>query len=311
MSMSLELIEEKREELRQINLINAVKRLIRKYPVVTINFFGYMGTGKTNAAKYLAKNFEGKFKVYYAQAPEPKDAVEAINKVKGRRLLIILDDLSFKYHGKSKELREFENTITRIRHIMGSEKIILILIYHYLKAILPFMRIAQIHALFSVTQTELDMYSEIFWPRYLYYFYRLYDAIIWDNINVDYSKKRPVLVKAMTKHAISWIPLVDDYKFSNILSPNCKSEEEEEERLDWRRIAIALYLYLHKKYRVPKIVIEGILRRIMKERFDNSEFYDLMKWLDSHSENRVRGSELCLEKVLEKARELYMLYVKS
>ena len=108
------------------------------------------------------------------------------------------------YHGRSKEVREFEHIVTRVRHVTKASKVILVLIYHYIKAILPFMRIAQIHTLFSITQTELEMYSEIFRPRYLYYFYKLYDAIIWDHPsvkNVDFNVKRPVLVKAMTRHA--------------------------------------------------------------------------------------------------------------
>jgi len=201
-----------------MKLISAIRKLISRKPLVMINIFGFMGEGKTNTAKYVAREFEDEFDIYYAQAPTPEEATSYIYSISGTRLLIILDDLSFIYHGHSEKLRIFENTLSRVRHITGAEKVILILIYHYFKSVVPFMRMAQIHILTSVSRNEFNTLKELFWYRYLKEFFKLYDAFIWEpekfkKKGIDPDTTKPALMRALTRHSIVWIPLVTDYEF--------------------------------------------------------------------------------------------------
>jgi len=200
-----------------MKLVSAIKKISSKRPVTIINIFGLMGEGKTNIARLIAKHFDKEYDVYYEQAPDPIEAISLIHSIKSPKLLLILDDLSFMYHGHSDKVRRFENVIARIRHITESGRVILVMIYHYFRSVMPFMRMAQIHVLTSVTWNEMSMLKEIFRYRYLKEFYKLYDAIVWGtkvkNLGVDLEKNKPALVKALTRHAIVWVPLVEDYDF--------------------------------------------------------------------------------------------------
>ena len=126
--------------------------------------------------------------------------------------------MSFTYHGYSERVRRFENVLSRVRHITGSEKVILILSYHYIKSIAPFMRMAQIHVLTSISHNEINMLKELFRYKYLKAFLKLYDTFIWNpgklkKQGISIEKMKPVLIRALTRHSITWIPLVEDYDF--------------------------------------------------------------------------------------------------
>ena len=76
----------------------------------------------------------------------------------------------------------------------------------------------------------------------------------------------------------SWIPLIENYEFKNILT-EVQEEEEEKQEKDWRDYAVALYLRL-KKYGVPKEEVKFIVRHIIGCSFPNSEFHELLRRID-------------------------------
>lgn len=120
-----------------------------------------MQTGKTNTAFFLshifnnrAKKLNRTYKVYYVSVDNISDVTNMIlNEYPSEDLVqLILDDISFLVLHYSKDVKEFLNVLTRIKHIWDKPKrIIIYTIIHYSKATLPFLKLSHIRGLTSIT----------------------------------------------------------------------------------------------------------------------------------------------------------------
>ena len=163
--------------------------LFRAFKVLSISMIGIPQTGKTNTAKYLAKLFfnyalerRARPLITYYRFRDTSDLTyykwlidrlisyeKRLKRVIGVRhnvFIMILDDLSFLPSTLTKTTKDFLNFLTRIAHkLKWSKRIVLIYVFHYAKAVLPYLRLSQIRIATSITtkleaESLLDYFNE-------------------------------------------------------------------------------------------------------------------------------------------------------
>ena len=227
-----------------MNLVGAIKFLTEKrgIKVLVISLIGAMGEGKTSFMRYLSLNLDN-YKQFYASGIHISEVPKLLEELRGcgTKIALFLDDISFVISGTAKEVKEAENAVSRIRHILENMEgtTILCLAYHYNRAVNPFLRgISKVVVLFSITRTELDMYEDIFTRRYLREFLIYYDAWIWLNPKLVKKMKskgmdpftwRPVLARVVDKEHITWVPYVKESKWEVISQISKESESKSKE----------------------------------------------------------------------------------
>ena len=210
--------------MKKQRLIDLIVFQLEHNPVHTVSLVGRMGRGKTNFMRYLARSLEPLgYRIYYVQAPEPQELAEIIKSLDpgGDRVALMVDDMSFLALGRSDEIRQLENAIARIRHLLGTGDhghVLLAIAYHYHRSINVFLRMTDTIVLFDLTsKEEVGVYRERFRERMLWEFYRLYDAYLWRNPRLvktmkkkglDPDKWRPVLAKVVNRELLAWVPYV-------------------------------------------------------------------------------------------------------
>ena len=160
-----------------------VIRLLRKFRVLNVTLIGLMQTGKTNTAFFLAHLFNHRakmlgrtYRVYYKSVDNIREVTESIlaEDPKEDLVQLILDDISFLVMHYSKDVKEFLNVLTRIKHIWRIPKrIVIYTIIHYSKATVPFLKLAHIRGLTSITTPyEALSLKEYFTESSLWQFYQ-------------------------------------------------------------------------------------------------------------------------------------------
>ena len=133
-----------------------------------ITIIGGIGSGKTTLAHSIHEYCypELEFKERYD--------VDFTDLEKGKGYYLLFDDFSYKITGRSQRDREKLNMLFRIRHILESNDIVLVFVVHYLRSLAVFIRSAQVRILTSITEPEIQLYSQeyLFTPSSLWdYFY--------------------------------------------------------------------------------------------------------------------------------------------
>jgi len=197
---------------------------------ISISLLGKMRGGKTNIATAIAKEYvkEG-WEVRYAVAPPPEVAAQVLRKpCRSSGLLAIFDDMSFLYSNiRDPSVNGFLNTYSQVRHYAGIEDVIVVFIFHYLKAIPPFMREATIRVLTGpISKSEAKMlYQERFfdWRPLKKYRKVIREYVYNHEFKRKMEKKRPALVTDSTVSTITQIPLVEDYRLEKHLVYDVKN----------------------------------------------------------------------------------------
>ncbi|MEM4433273.1 MAG: ATP-binding protein [Desulfurococcaceae archaeon] len=150
-----------------------------KLPLV-ITIIGSMGSGKTTLSNIIHERCYPDFKKYCLED------VDELNNIVGEtdKYYIVFDDFSYKVTGRRKEDQVKLNKIFRVRHILGTDNIVLVFVVHYLRSLAVFLRSSQVRILTSITEPEINMYSNDYlftistlWD-YLHYFTTYKDRYI-------------------------------------------------------------------------------------------------------------------------------------
>jgi len=181
------------------------------WKTITIALLGKMRGGKTNIAAHIAKYYEKLgWEIRYASAPEPIIAVNHVSRPTEKKgLVVILDDLSFLYSNvHSEEIQLLLNRIARIRHYVGTDNVIVVMIYHYLKSIPPFLRETNIRVLVGPLS---NVEAKRLWKEGFFNYSDIKDYI--DEVKYAFTKKirnkRPVLITDSLQTHIVWIEKID------------------------------------------------------------------------------------------------------
>jgi len=147
-----------------------------KLPLV-VTIIGSMGTGKTTLATLIHEKCFPDFTKYCLED------VDDLNNIAGEtdKYYIVFDDFSYKLTGRRREDQLKLNKIFRVRHILGTDNIVLVFVVHYLRSLAVFLRSSQVRILTSITEPEINMYSN----DYLFTTSALWDYLHYFTSNRD------------------------------------------------------------------------------------------------------------------------------
>lgn len=131
------------------------KYLHKERVPLMITIIGAMGSGKTTLSNLI---HEKCFPDYTKYCLEDVDELNEIAK-KSDKYYVIFDDFSYKITGRRKEDQVKLNKIFKVRHVLGTDNIVLVFIVHYLRSLAVFLRTAQVRILTSITEPEINMYA--------------------------------------------------------------------------------------------------------------------------------------------------------
>lgn len=162
--------------IRQHSIRAAVREVInhvKETGLVSIGILGKPGSGKTTLAKCLGHLIHEMSDEPFAVKVFDKEGLlhlrETIAGLEPMNHVIILDDLSFLQAQASKQqLDQIKQTATEIRHLPGGKdvKIVLILNWHYSKALDKYMRGTEFLFVTNVSISENENLQQIFGKEY-------------------------------------------------------------------------------------------------------------------------------------------------
>jgi len=135
----------------------------RSFPLLGIDVFGWMGTGKTNFITLLMQDFEKlgwEIRYIVGRSLSKKEFFEQAKEaftlpVKKPYLFVALDDVSFMLpSAMNKNTREVLQAFSTSRHETGADHVIALFSVHDLTAISPFVRAAQIFVFTSMDKAS-------------------------------------------------------------------------------------------------------------------------------------------------------------
>lgn len=185
-------------------LLEFIKIYILSRKLIIANIVGLMGSGKTNIAMLLAYLYSSlcgcKTNIYYIDVDHINRLRKVIeyDQIYPSPAIIILDDLTMLEASRARNENSLAYLITRIRHLLGKDNAFIILIFHYITAVNPILRIANMRILTTVSSfAEIEALRRYFMLSYLTEYLKLkeerwleYDAllnisgkhVIWLNI---------------------------------------------------------------------------------------------------------------------------------
>ena len=144
---------------------------------------GSMSSGKTTLALTLASIFKRMFSDSKCYITQNLDYLTSIDKLDGKYVAIVFDDVS-------NRIRRFSNELTNIYTVRHkgldtiNKNIFMLFNCHYLRSIAPFIRSAPLRALTSISEAEIKAYTNeylfttsVLWD-YLYYVNKYPDKFI-------------------------------------------------------------------------------------------------------------------------------------
>lgn len=164
------------EMIRVHSVRAAVKEVInhvKETGLVSIGILGKPGSGKTTLAKTLGHLIHEMADEPYAVKIFDKEGLlhlrDTITNLEPMNHVLILDDLSFIQANASKQqIDQIKQTATEIRHLPGGKdvRIVLILNWHYSKALDKYMRGTEFLFVTNVSSSENENLQQIFGKEY-------------------------------------------------------------------------------------------------------------------------------------------------
>ena len=230
--------EEEEDEFMQNPLIKAMATALDTQRICVINCLGRQGTGKTNTLMKLGELAkENDYKTYYVVAPRPEVASRLLKSgiISGKKVYLALDDMSFIYQtggSVTQELRGFMNCLARIRHLLGTERIIVAIAYHDVTSIAPFMRLGDIDILHIPPQREIEFkrLQQIFPLSALMNYRAFYLAWLYEREKNEEAKEyKPLLMRSLFGWDYLIMNKVDGFEWDRVIDVE-EIENELEER---------------------------------------------------------------------------------
>jgi len=162
--------------IRQHSVRSCVREIINHVEetgLVSVGVLGRPGSGKTTLANLLGHLIHEMANEPYAVKTFDKQGLlnlkETITNLEPMNHVLIMDDLSFLQASASKQqLDQIKQTATEIRHLPGGQdvRIILILNWHYTKALDKYMRGTEFLFVTNVSSSENENLEQIFGKNY-------------------------------------------------------------------------------------------------------------------------------------------------
>lgn len=141
--------------------------------LVRIGLVGDPHSGKSTLAMTIAHCIHSRAKIPYAIRMFTKkhllDFEATLKGLNPANYILVFDDVSFlEAAANNKQISKIESAISEIRHLPGGKdvKIIVIMNYHYTKALPPFMRQSEFRYFTTVGSSEKNNMAEIAGERY-------------------------------------------------------------------------------------------------------------------------------------------------
>ncbi|BAJ06124.1 hypothetical protein [Clavavirus yamagawaense] len=155
-------------------------------PVHVTTIAGVMGTGKTSLALALV----GAFEADTAVVLWPEN-IEYIRELRGRRLAVVLDDITYSFSRVDKRLQY----IARIRHLARAETYLIVNIIHYIRGAPVFFRISHSQVATScLNKKDSEVLGEFF--NYAGDYCRVYRSRF---------RERPVLINWLGQEFLDFV----------------------------------------------------------------------------------------------------------
>lgn len=213
--------------MTDLTLSSALDVFTRRLIVTPITIMGKMSQYKTNTCKVIYRHLSRQgFTTRYIRAATTRRAINAMSEPEPdvTKWLIILDDVSFLATMSAPDIMEFQNVVASVRHLLKPEgyndtdmRIVIVWVFHYYRSIMPFFRETPISILTTITKQEISSLRDVYEPRNLKAFFKLYDASIWepDSLSIE-ENRRPILLHALTREGVVTIPRIDEPIFETI-----------------------------------------------------------------------------------------------
>lgn len=163
--------------LRKHSFISTIEEILYKsdeLDVIRIGLIGDMHSGKTTLSLAIAHRLhldsKTPFTIKIFEKKELLDFKNTLAQLKPVNYIMIFDDVSFMGANANKhQITMVSEAISTIRHLKGGQdvKIILIMNYHYSKALDKFIRIADFKYITTVNSEEGDNMATTFGKKYI------------------------------------------------------------------------------------------------------------------------------------------------
>jgi len=230
--------EEEEDDVLENPLIKAMATALDTQQICVVNCLGRQGTGKTNTLMKLGEIAKlCDYKTYYVVAPKPEVASYLLRSgmIKGEKVYLALDDMSFIYQtggSVTQELRGFMNCLARIRHLLGTERVIVAIAYHDVTSISPFMRLGDVDILHIPPQREIEFkrLQQIFSLQSLMHYRSFYLAWLREReVKEEAKEYKPLLMRSLFGWDYLIMNRVNGFEWDKVIDAE-KIERELERR---------------------------------------------------------------------------------
>ena len=226
-----------------------------RLPLTAISILGYMGTGKTNLARYICILLKRLgFECFYAVVDSPDKVEEALywcaSKRRGDRVFIVFDDASGMLSGKTKRTKKAESALVRARHIVGTGdtgRLTIAVIFHHVGLVNPIFRMTPIYGLTSISNMweirllsregyfERDKLEEFLIVHTAWMYREKWLLKAAEKLGVDVDRSKPILFRVWDTVEIQWIPHVAENPWDHRLGepPKTDGREGREPPISW------------------------------------------------------------------------------